>query len=158
MILLTSTGNAEKDFFSSQYIKKGDELIYLKTPRGKVVEAKALRSLNMKIQGLSGIKPNELQNHQGALFIYDEMSPRQFWMPDTYFDLCIIFMNEKLEVIDLIKNAPSHPGRTEPPVIFKSRDVVSSHVLEVKSSSKICKNLEKGQKLNVIKGDHRQRK
>lgn len=158
LFLLTSVVKAEKPIFSTQFIKKGDDLIYLKLPQGNVIESKALRSMSSQIQGLSGVKRSELQKHQGALFIYEKMGPRYFWMPDTYFDLCIIFMNPELKILELIKNAPHHPGRQEPPVIFRSKQVIASHVLEIKTSSGFCQNLKKDQTLRVIKGDHRQKK
>ena len=44
-------------------------------------------------------------------------------------------MNPELKVLELIKNAPHHPGRQEPPTIFRSKQVIASHVLEIKTSS-----------------------
>ena len=55
----------------------------------------------------------------------------------------------RAEDLKLIKNAPHHPGRQEPPAIFRSKQVIASHVLEIKTSSGFCQNLKKDQTLRL---------
>jgi uncharacterized protein len=95
-------------------------------------------------QGLSGVRPKNFKNNQAMLFLYSGPGPKAFWMPDTYFDLDIFYLDEKLKVIDIVRKAQAHPGRTEPPVIFRARAIHCWHVLELKSSSPIAARIKKG--------------
>ena len=76
----------------------GEEIIFLKDKNGTIFELKPLRTPSSQIKGLSGIKRNQLKTNQGAIFIYPNEAPRSFWMPDTYFDLAIIFLDKNLVV------------------------------------------------------------
>ena len=59
-------------------------------------------------RGLSGRK--ELGNDQGMLFIFESAGDYSFWMKDMNFNLDIIWLNEKLQVVDIKeKFAPCTP-------------------------------------------------
>jgi uncharacterized membrane protein (UPF0127 family) len=101
-------------------------------------------------QGLSGIKPSDFRVDEGMLFVNDKMDMRQFWMPDTYFNLDIIYLDQDLKIVAIEKNAPAHPGTTEPPVIYRAKAYRAQFVLETKASSPFSKDLKIGDKLNWI--------
>jgi uncharacterized membrane protein (UPF0127 family) len=98
-------------------------------------------------KGLSGLKPSEFNESEGMLFINKTMGPRRFWMPDTYFNLDIIFLNSKLKIVGLEKNVPFHPGFTEPPAIYRTKEYFAQYILETKAGSQFSKKLKKGDTL-----------
>ena len=61
---------------------------------------------NEHTKGLSGIKPSDFPANKGMLFINDQMDKRTFWMPDTYFNLDIIFLDTNLKIVGIEKNVP----------------------------------------------------
>ena len=109
--VLPDTLKKEKE---KEFITKTDPYALLKTPSGEILKLKLLKSVKDQTKGLSGLKKSALRDNEGALFVYTEMGQRSFWMPDTYFDLTIIFLNETFEVVYIEKSAKSHPGWEEP--------------------------------------------
>jgi len=41
---------------------------------------------------------------QGMLFIYNIIKERSFWMKNTYISLDMFFVNEKMEIIEIVRN------------------------------------------------------
>lgn len=107
-----------------------------------VAEGEALQS-----QGLSGVLPEHFNDDEAMFFVYENEGMRRFWMPDTYFNLDIFFLDQLLRVIDIERNMPAHPGHQEPPKIARSRTIRAWHVLEVKSSSPMARKIKIGQQL-----------
>jgi uncharacterized membrane protein (UPF0127 family) len=68
-------------------------------------------------------------------------------MPDTYFDLDIIYLNRELIITDIVRNLPHYIGKANPELIPRARAVWARHALEMKATSKISKNLKIGDKL-----------
>lgn len=101
-------------------------------------------------RGLSGIKASDFPDTQSMLFVNDRMGDRRFWMPDTYFNLDIIFLDSDLKIVGIERNAPAHPGMEEPPVIFRTKTYKAQFVLETKSTASFSKNLKVGDKLKWI--------
>lgn len=106
----------------------------------------ALRN-SEQVQGLSNLKPEQLKDDQGMLFYYFTNGARRFWMPDTYFDLDLFFLNEQLVVTDIVRNLKAHPGRQVPPEIATTPSIEAFHVLELKSGSSVAQELQIGHKL-----------
>jgi len=98
-------------------------------------------------QGLSNVRDNEMADDQGMLFFYLEDGARRFWMPDTYINLDIFFLSKDFVVLDVARDVPAHAGRNEPPAIAVTQTVNCRHVLELKSSSKLAKEIKQGDKL-----------
>ncbi|MBP9673536.1 MAG: DUF192 domain-containing protein [Bacteriovoracaceae bacterium] len=117
-------------------------------PSGKKLKTYLALSLEQQTQGLSGVKASDFSDHEAMLFFYTEDSIKSFWMPDTYFDLDIYFLSKDLEVLDVERNVPHHPGRSEDKKpIARTRPIYCRHVFEVKSSSPLAKEIQKGTKL-----------
>lgn len=118
--------------------------IRLKTPQGKELELTLARSDKEQSKGLSGVRENELNENQGMFFYYTKDDYRQFWMPDTYIDLGILFVDARLKIRE-ITVLSSHPGWKEP--IPRSGYIYCRHVIELKASSPLFKGLKVGQQL-----------
>ena len=97
-----------------------------------------------KVQGLSGIKPEDFSKGRGAFFFYKKDDQKNFWMPDTYFNLHIIYLDKNLMILKIDRNISYHPGYKEPPYIPRMNPIWCRHVLEVKSSSPFAKVIKPG--------------
>ncbi len=93
-------------------------------------------------KGLSGIKPSEFKETEGALFFFKKTGMRNFWMPNTYFDLDIIYLNEDFKILSIDRGVKHHPSRSEP--IPRATPTISRHVLEIKSGTALSKILKPG--------------
>ena len=116
-------------------------------PNKKTISLRLAISRADHAKGLSGIKASDFSIDEGMLFINDEMDKRQFWMPDTYFNLDIIYLDPKLKVVAIEKNAPAHPGMKEPPVIYRAKSYQAQYILETKANSPFSKDLKIGDSL-----------
>jgi|GEM_PF-1808388 len=101
-----------------------------------------------QVQGLSGLRDSDFLANEGMLFFYNEKGPRRFWMPDTYFDLDLFFMDENHVITDVVRGLKSHPGRQVPPDIAMTPSIIAQSVLELKSSAPEAQLLNVGSKLN----------
>ena len=119
-------------------------------PSGRLIKTVLLYSVKEHEVGLSGTKAHEFDDNEGALFWYDARGVRRFWMPDTYFNLDLVFLDSALRIIDIDENLEAHPGREEPPAIKFSKSVRARHVLEIKSSSDFARSLKVGDQLQVL--------
>lgn len=119
----------------------------LVTPSGDKISTILAVTLNEQEQGLSGVKPEDFEDDEGMLFYYTEASEKYFWMPDTYFDLDLFYLDENLQITDIIRKLPHYKGRANPDLIPRARAIWARHVLEMKSSSPIAGKLSIGQKL-----------
>lgn len=73
-------------------IKVGTSTIY-----AQVADTEHKRSM-----GLSYTE--NIGDNAGMLFIFDEESPKNFWMRDMYFDLDIIWLDKNKEVVGFFEN------------------------------------------------------
>ena len=135
-----------------EFISKNDSYALLKTPSGEILKLKILTSIKDQTKGLSGLKKSSLRDNEGALFVYPEMGKRSFWMPDTYFDLTIIFLNQAFEIVYIEKSAKSHPGWEEPPIIFRTPVIDAMYIIEVPASNPISIHLKREVSLSYLKG------
>lgn len=112
---------------------------------GMIIEVFLAISEQHQQEGLSGWKSLDLKKEQGMLFLYKEVGIRNFWMPDTYFNLDIIYLDSNFTVLKIDRNAPAHPGRTGN--IPKLKPTFSHHVLEIHADSNLSKIIKVGTKL-----------
>lgn len=94
-----------------------------------------------KTQGVSGIQKKDFAVNEGMLFVYEQMAPRQFWMPNTFFDLDIFFLDQNWKVIHIERDMPAHPGGTEPPEIARTETVTAQYVLEMRADSELAEKI-----------------
>lgn len=95
-------------------------------------------------QGLSHIPANVFQNNEAMLFTGVRGRWRQFWMPETFFDLDIIFLNKDLYVLDIHRGLKHFPHKGPRNKIPLSKRVYCQHVLEIKTSSPLAKKIQPG--------------
>jgi len=58
---------------------------------------------------------SQLAEGRGMLFIFPESAFWPFWMKDTYIPLDILWLNEKQEVVEIVREAQPAVGRLRPP-------------------------------------------
>lgn len=116
----------------------------IQNPKGETITLRLATTRKQHAKGLSGVKQKNFSNAEGMLFVNEAMGTRRFWMPDTYFNLDIIFLDQNLAVVGLEMNAPFHPGTIEPPVIFRTKSFQAQFVLETKAGAPFSKNLKTG--------------
>ena len=88
--------------------------IKLKSPSGEEILTTLVFTPKDQEQGLSGVKNEDFSAQQGMLFFNLFDDDRNFWMPDTYFDLDLIYLDEELKVLDIIRKLPHYVGRANP--------------------------------------------
>lgn len=98
-------------------------------------------------QGFSGVKPEEIYDDQGMLFVGTETEFKSFWMPDTYFNLDIFFIDENLQILAVERNVKFYHGREHEELIPRTRSYLARHVLELKASSALSATIKVGDKL-----------
>lgn len=138
--------------------KPGEKIADFKTykmrkmalPGGQLIKAYIAQSNAEQTQGLSGVKPEELSEEEGMLFWYDSTGPRMFWMPNTYINLEIIFLDKNFKILHISHNVPAHPGMQEPPAIARTPVIYAHYVLELKTSSPLAQNLKAGDQLTLL--------
>ncbi len=123
------------------------KVIKLQTPQGKIIKTYVAKTEQQQRGGLSGIKKNDFPKNYGMLFPSNRMKLRQFWMPNTYFDIDIFFMNADYYIIDVHRSLAKSPGLRAKEDVPLSKKVFSQHVLEMRSDSEIAKKLHPGMKL-----------
>lgn len=144
LALLFSLGACQTNSRTMTELPEKTEFI---TPSGKIIKTTLAISLKDQEQGLSGVRPEDFDEDQGMLFYYLEEDEKHFWMPDTYFDLDIIYLDKNFKVVDIIRKLPHYKGRANPNLIPRARPVWSRHALEMKADSKISKELKEGDQL-----------
>jgi uncharacterized membrane protein (UPF0127 family) len=122
-----------------------------KLPSGEEFSVYIAETYEQQKRGLSGIKPEDFPLNKGMLFPETEMRARQFWMPETHFDLDLFFMSANYYILDIhrgLKHYPKKGDRSEVPL---SKEVFSQHVLELKANSPLAKKLKHGMLLKLKK-------
>ena len=125
-------------------LKTGE--IIIPSEGGKLKTYIAL-SAEEQMKGLSGIQPQDFNDNEAMLFTAKRDKLRQFWMPNTHFDLDIFFLSEDLYVLE-VHRALNHFKDDGPDhKVPRSKMVVCRHVLEIKASSPLAKKIYPGMQL-----------
>lgn len=124
--------------------------IELKTPSGVLIPTRLVYTSEDMEQGLSGTKAEDFGENEGMLFFYLSEDEKHFWMPDTYFDLDLIYMDKDLRINEIIRKVPHYVGRLNSDAIPRVRGVYARHVLEMKATSPVSAALKVGDKLEWI--------
>lgn len=117
--------------------------------KGKEIHTLLAITEQEQTTGLSGTPSDSFKEDHAMLFFNLETSMRRFWMPDTYFDLDIFFLDENLKIIDVDRKVPHHPGWSNNPPIPRAKPVVSRHILEMRADSKVSQNIKIGDVLKM---------
>lgn len=120
--------------------------VVLVTPDGHQIEANIAYKPADQQQGLSGVKPEDFSNQMGKLFMYFKDAARVFWMPNTYFALDIIYLDQNLTIKEIVWALPAYSGNVNSE-IPRAPSITSRHVLEMKAGSPISASLREGDKL-----------
>ena len=125
-----------------------DPLKYVKlmSPSGDVIETSIAYTSEDQQKGLQNVRPEDFRDNEGKLFFYLTTSSRTFWMPNTYFNLDIFYLDEDLNIIDVVWNIEHYTGN-EDSEIPRAPRISSRHVLEMKSGSPISSRLKVGDRL-----------
>ena len=135
----------------NNFISPSSKSYYIQHEDQQIYQVKLLRTNKELAKGFSGIKPEQVSEHQGMFFYFPNSAIRNFWMPDTYFDLTIIFMNKNLQVTSIIMRAPHHIGTSEEKApIFRAKPVNARYVLEIKANSINPHNIKIGDQFKWI--------
>ena len=90
-----------------------------------------------------------LPEDEGMFFIFRRMQPRAFWMKNTRIPLDIIYLDQNLEVVSIIKNAkpcktprcPSYPSGRPAQYVLELNGGMSDQLGLVEGDSIVVGNL-----------------
>ena len=99
--------------------------------------------------GLSTVQPNEFNDDDAMLFTGEHFQARQFWMPETYFDLDLFFLGPDLKVLDIHRKLKHYTKREPRHKVPLSKVAYCQHVLELKASSPLSALIKKGMVLKL---------
>lgn len=122
----------------------------IELPSGEKLTTYLALNTEEQTKGLSGIKNDEFAEDEAMLFFNLEDSMKHFWMPETYFDLDIIFLNKDLYVLDIDRNVKHFEKSGPDELIPRARPVFARHVLEVRADSKFAKKIHQGMMLKWL--------
>lgn len=57
-------------------------------------------------KGLMFRKPGDMKRDEGMIFIFPKQEIQSFWMKNTYISLDMLFVNDKYEVVGVIRDVP----------------------------------------------------
>jgi uncharacterized membrane protein (UPF0127 family) len=144
LLLLLTFSACQTESRNARDIQNPLKKVELVTPSGESIETTVAITASEQEQGLSGVKSEDYKENQGMLFYYLNEDERHFWMPDTYFDLDLFFLDKDLKIIDIIRKLPFYVGRANQDLIPRARGVWCRHTLEIRADSSIAKKLNVG--------------
>ena len=122
------------------------EDVVLKTSSGDNIQTSIAYTKDDQLDGLQHVQDSEFADDQGKLFFYLNESARTFWMPNTYFNLDIIYLDEDMKIIEIVWDMPHYTGDVNAE-IPRAPTITSRHVLEMKAGSPISSQLKVGDRL-----------
>lgn len=131
---------------SAQFINKKWHQEVLIAPSGSEIQISWAATEEEKTKGLSGLKAREMPKNAGLLFVYVRVQPLRFWMPETLFDLDIIFLDENFKVVAL-ETLPHYPTRLHKELIPTTNTYKGQFVLELHAGTAKKLKITKGSQL-----------
>lgn len=120
--------------------------VRLVSPDGNVIKTTIASTAKEQTRGLQYMKESEFSDEEGMLFFYLSEQSRTFWMPNTYFNLDLIYLDKEMKIIDIVWNLPHYTGSVNSE-IPRAPTIKSRHVLEMKAGSPISAKLKIGDSL-----------
>jgi len=90
----------------------------------------------------------QLGENEGMLFVYEEESPRSFWMKNTLIPLDIIFLDSEMRIINIEKANPE-PNTSDENLASYRSERPAQYVLEINQNRSEEIGLEKGDKMSL---------
>lgn len=97
-----------------------------------------------RAKGLMGV--SKLPKQSGMLFEFEDSKIRNFWMKNTLIPLDIIYINEKYEITEILRNVP--PCKTDECPTYPSNQP-AKFVLEINGNLSNKLKIEPGQKITL---------
>lgn len=96
------------------FVKEG-ELAVLDPSGKKIVQKFDIEIAQIPEERQQGLMYRKsMSDNQGMLFLFEYPEPQSFWMHNTYISLDIIYLNEKMEVVSIQKNAAPQSDKPLP--------------------------------------------
>lgn len=111
------------------------------------IKVRVFKSLEEQRKGLGGIKNKDFSAQEAGLFLYKIRNKKRFWMLNTFFNLDIFFLDKNFKIIQIDRNLKFHKGFKNQNLIQRSKDIICTHVLEMRADSKYSKQLKIGDTL-----------
>ncbi len=142
---------SNQDTTSAESPSTKDPLKYVEliSPEGQKIRSSIASTSAEHTQGLQGVRDADFAEDEGKLFFYLSTATRSFWMPNTYFNLDIIYLDQNLKILNIVWNIPHYNG-TVNSEIPRAPAISSRHVLEMKAGSVISSKLKIGDSLGWI--------
>lgn len=102
-------------------------------PNGSKIDTSFAVRMSEKTKGLSGLEPSKMKDEQGLFFYYDRIAPMSFWMPNTHFNLDIVFINPDMQIVAVEENVKHHKGGPDTEGIPTTKTYKAQYVLELKA-------------------------
>jgi len=87
------------------------------TPTGDSIAQIEIEIADDSLQRETGLMfRDKMGQNQGMLFIFDSEEPQSFWMHNTVLPLDIMYVNSKMEIVSIAKNAKPYDDKSLPSV------------------------------------------
>ncbi|MEW6702637.1 MAG: DUF192 domain-containing protein, partial [Bacteroidota bacterium] len=126
---------------TSYSFQKEGELLFTDV-KGKIISKIDIEIADDDEQRQTGLMfRNKMDENQGMLFIFPTEEQQAFWMENTVLPLDIIFVNSKMEIVKIHKNAEPYSKKTLP------SGKPSQYVVEVNGGYCSKFNVKEGDKI-----------
>lgn len=126
------------------------KVIEMELPTKKKIKTWVSITETEQKKGLSFLKEKEFKEDEAMLFIglYDKA--RQFWMPNTFFNLDLFFLDKDFYVINIHRDLPHYTKREPHSNVPRSKTVYCRHVLELKANSPLAQHIQIGSQIKWL--------
>ena len=103
--------------------------------------------------GLSGIPSSNFSNEEIAIFVFPEEKEVNFWMPNTFFNITIVFLDRDFLVVgkESLNHFKEKANNNNMKLIPKTQKYKAKYVLELKETSKLNNYITIGEYLDITK-------
>lgn len=116
--------------------------------KGQAYSVRYLYLPDEQAKGLSDILPDQFKENEVAFFVGTKYENKYFWMPNTYFDLDIFYLDKYCVVSAINRNVPHFPNNKPVDKVPTAKPYLAFHVMEMRSDSNLAKNINIGDQLN----------
>ena len=97
------------------FVKEGD--LSFTAPNGDSIARLEIEIADADQKRQTGLMfRDKMGENQGMLFIFDKEEPQAFWMHNTVLSLDIIYVNSKMEIVHIVKNAKPFDDKSLPSI------------------------------------------